>query len=116
MTKSLFFSLVTWGMYLLSLATILAAFNYDFPWYAPFLILSLVSILISFPLLPGAIGQYHFAFIVGLVVTSPYLSLNEIKAGAIVAHVFSLIPIVGLGFFCLFREKLRFVDILSSKV
>lgn len=116
MTKSLFFSLVTWGMYLLSLATILAAFNYDFPWYAPFLILSLVSILISFPLLPGAIGQYHFAFIVGLVVTSPYLSLNEIKAGAIVAHVFSLIPIAGLGFFCLFREKLRFVDILSPKV
>ena len=116
MTKSLFFSLVTWAMYLLSIATILAAFNYDFPWYAPFLILSLVSILISIPLLPGAIGQYHFAFIVGLVATSSYLSLNEIKAGAIVAHALSLIPITGLGIFCLFREKLRFVDIVSPNI
>ena len=116
MTKSLFFSLVTWAMYLLSIATILAAFNYDFPWYAPFLILSLVSILISIPLLPGAIGQYHLAFVAGLLITIPSMTLNETKAVAIVAHVLTLIPIAGLGIFCLFREKLRLVEITSPNI
>lgn len=116
MTKSLFFSLVTWAMYLLSIATILAAFNYDFPWYAPFLILSLVSILISVPLIPGVIGQYHLAFVAGLLITIPSMTLNETKAVAIVAHVLTLIPIAGLGIFCLFREKLRFVDITSPNI
>jgi uncharacterized protein (TIRG00374 family) len=114
MTKSLFFSLVTWAMYLLSIATILAAFNYDFPWYAPFLILSLVSILISVPLMPGVIGQYHLAFVAGLLITIPSMTLNETKAVAIVAHVLTLIPIAILGIFCLVREKMSYINMLFS--
>ena len=116
MMKSIFFSLLTWIMYLFSIAAILTAFNYDYPWYAPFLILSLVSILTSVPLMPGVIGQYHLAFVVGLLIAIPSMTLDETKAVAIVAHVLTLIPIAGLGIFCLFGEKLRFVDITSPNI
>lgn len=114
MMKSIFFSLVTWTMYLLSIATILTAFNYDYPWYAPFLILSLVSILTSVPLMPGVIGQYHLAFVVGLLIAIPSMTLDETKAVAIVAHVLTLIPIAILGIFCLVREKMSFINISFS--
>ena len=114
MMKSIFFSLLTWIMYLFSIATILTAFNYDYPWYAPFLILSLVSILTSVPLMPGVIGQYHLAFVVGLLIAIPSMTLDETKAVAIVAHVLTLIPIAILGIFCLVREKISYISISSS--
>ena len=114
MMKSILFSLLTWIMYLFSIAAILTAFNYEFPWYAPFLILSLVSILISVPLMPGVIGQYHLGFVVGLLIAIPSMTLDETKAVAIVAHVFTLIPIAILGIFCLVREKMNFMNISFS--
>jgi hypothetical protein len=64
--------------------------------------------------MPGVIGQYHLAFVVGLLIAIPSMTLDETKAVAIVAHVLTLIPIAILGIFCLVREKISYTSISSS--
>ena len=64
--------------------------------------------------MPGVIGQYHLAFVAGLLITIPSMTLNETKAVAIVAHVLTLVPIAILGIFCLVREKMSYINMLFS--
>ena len=64
--KSVSWGLITWGLFSLSNAVALSAFGYPYPWYAPFVVAAIVSVVVSLPVAPVFIGQFHFAFVVGL--------------------------------------------------
>lgn len=115
LAKSVCLSLLTWGANVLSAAAVLHAFNIDFPWGTPFLMIAMIAVFISFPVAPGAVGQYHIAVVACLLSILPETNLDEAKAIAIVAHGLSLVPIAFLGIFCLLRERLSFPNLTRLK-
>lgn len=98
---SLFFSLIIWLAGVLSLGALFSAFSLPFPWFAPFLGLTLIALFIAIPIAPGMIGQYHIAVIICLLFTMPGIDIDKAKAIAIVGHALTLLPIACLGIFCL---------------
>lgn len=110
-TKTIVFSLLVWAMHVLATAAILKGFHIDFPWYAPFVLITLTAFFISFPFTPGLIGQYHIAIILGLLMIAPQIASDQAKAVAIVAHILNMIPIAALGLICLYREHLKLTDV-----
>jgi uncharacterized membrane protein YbhN (UPF0104 family) len=116
LTKSLFFSLLTWGAGVLSVTALMTAFRIDFPWFTPFLMLAMIAVFIIVPVTPGVIGQYHIPVVACLLMVVPGMESDRAKAFAIVAHVLSLGPIVALGIFCLFWERLSFFDLIRRGI
>jgi len=114
MLKSAGFSLITWGADLLSVTAILNAFSINYPWYTSFLMLSMISAFIAFPILPGVVGQYHLPVIACLLMIIPDINTDLTKAVAIVSHALTLIPIAVLGTFSLFRERINFFEIAQK--
>ncbi len=112
--KSVVFSLLTWGVVALSLAALLKAFHLEFPWYAPFLMLSILGISTSVTVTPGMVGQYHVPVVASLLMIVPNMDPNEAKAVAIVAHLVALLPPATLGIFSMLRERLRVVDLVPD--
>lgn len=102
--RALLWSLITWGMGAAAYLSILYAFGVSPPWYAPFVIISLLSIVISMPGAPGFVGQFHFAVMVSVLVVVPDVPLNTARAMAIVCHLANFIPILVVGFYCVYRE------------
>ncbi len=99
-------SLLLWGTFALSQASIYAAFHIQVPWYTPFVVLSLLSIFISIPGPPGFIGPFHAGVVGGLILVVPEVNVNTARAIAIFAHLYNLIPIVLIGMICLSFERL----------
>ena len=114
LSKSAFFSLLTWGTGVLSTTALLSAFRIDFPWFTPFLMLAMVAVFIIVPVTPGVVGQFHIPIVACLLLVIPGMESDKAKAVAIVAHVLSLAPIVALGIFCLFWERLSFFGLLRQ--
>jgi uncharacterized membrane protein YbhN (UPF0104 family) len=109
---ALAWSLASWGADVLATAAVLAAFDVAFPWYAPFVVLSLVAVAILVPLTPAAVGQFHVPAVAGLLLAVPGLEPARAKAVAIVDHLSTLVPILALGLYCLFRERLGLLDVV----
>ena len=107
LARAVFFSLVTWVANLASLAALFAAFGIEFPWFAPFVALSLIAASISLPIAPGVVGQYHLAVVAALIMCVPDLPPAEAKAVAFVGHLLMLLPIAVLGAVCLVSEKVN---------
>ncbi|MFA7692035.1 MAG: lysylphosphatidylglycerol synthase transmembrane domain-containing protein [Candidatus Hydrogenedentales bacterium] len=114
LAKSGGISLLLWGTFALSQMAMYKAFGIDLPWYAPFVVLSVLSILISIPGPPGFIGPFHAGIVGGLILVSPEINLNTARAVAIVAHLYNLIPILIIGVICLFFERIELGE-LSRK-
>jgi hypothetical protein len=111
MAKAVAFSLATWGAYLLTITIVLIAFHVDFPWYTPFFVEVLVAAMISVPLAPGAVGQFHLAAVVGLKIVLPEMELSQAFAISLVAYVVNLTPVIILGTFCLFWEDFGLLEL-----
>lgn len=111
MAKSAFFSLLTWGFFLMSTQCCLWAFHLDTPWYAAFVIQSMVAVSISVSVSPGFIGQFHLAIIVGVLLSLPSIGVADAKALAIVVHILNLFPIAVVGLICLVIDRARLFDI-----
>lgn len=71
MAKSLFFSLLTWGVFVLTYLACATAFGLHLPWYAPFIVLSFLALAISVPGTPGFVGQFHFGVAVPVLLLMP---------------------------------------------
>ncbi len=113
--KSLFWTLALWLLNMLSLAALMSAFDMEYPWYAPWVLLALIAVGISIPVAPGMIGQYHAGVIAGLLLAVPSIPAPDAQAFAIVTHVASLIPVAALGFYALSLEKLSFLDLVRRQ-
>jgi uncharacterized protein (TIRG00374 family) len=116
MTKCVIFSLSAWSCGVLSLSAGLRAFGIAFPWYAPFVVQAMIVMFVVVPLTPGLIGQFHLAVVAGLLMAVPGVTIPQAKAVALVTHLVSLVPIVGLGVGCLLLERLSLLDVRPSAV
>ncbi len=111
MAKSVFFSLITWTLFAIVYQSMLYAFGLNAPWYASFLVWSLVAVAISMPGAPGFIGQFHAAILVAMVITMPEVKLDVARAIAIVTHLLNLIPVTVVGVACLYLEGFGLVEL-----
>jgi hypothetical protein len=116
LARAILWSLLSWGADLASVAAVLLAFRVDFPWYAPFVALSFVAVTILVPLTPGTVGQFHLAVVAGLLLAAPEVEPARAKAVAIVEHLSMLFPVVGLGLYCLLRERLGWSEVMGRGV
>ncbi|NIA14364.1 MAG: flippase-like domain-containing protein, partial [Nitrospiraceae bacterium] len=97
MSKSLFFTFVTWGCFVLILQTSLLMFGVHGPWYTVFVIQVLLAIAISVPSTPSFAGPFHLAIVVSLMMLIPETDDSVAKAIAIVAHLINVVTVVGSG-------------------
>jgi len=109
--KIFLLSILIWGLSALSLAAIMAAFSISYSLTAPFVMLVMIALFISFPVVPAAVGQYHLAVIASLMLTCPDTDIEIMKAMGIVSHIWALIPIYVLGIFCLIHSNINFFNI-----
>jgi len=116
MAKSVFFSLVTWALALMSITVFMWAFGIRVPWYAPFVIQLMLAVAISVPGAPGFVGQFHVPIVVGIVMLMPEVGVSKAKAVAITAHLMNLIPVYVVGIFCLFWERLGFLELTKESL
>ena len=107
-------SLVTWGCGVGAVGATLVAFAIQFPWYTPFLMLSLIAVAIAVPLTPGTVGQFHLPAVAGLLIGVPELSPARAKAVAIVDHLSTLLPVAVLGIYCILRERLGVLELVRN--
>ena len=111
MAKSVSFSLVTWALFVVAYGAIMLAFHLAPPWYAPFILLSLLAAAISMPGAPGFVGQFHAAIYASLFITMPQTDPDVARAMAIVAHLLNLIPVAAIGLYCLWKEDLGLLQL-----
>ncbi len=116
MVKSIVYSLLTWGLSILSTGFLLEAFSIEWPWFTPVIIEAMMVVFIAAPLAPAMLGQFHLAVIISLLTIPSDMGLAEVKAFAISAHILSLAPVVVTGVFCLSREKFGFVQAIKESV
>lgn len=104
MSKSILFSLLTWGTSLVFLTCMLEAFGIDYPWYTGVVMQAILSFFISAPGAPGFVGQFHVPIVITLVMLVPGIDVDRAKAVAIVIHLLNLPPIGILGVHALLTE------------
>jgi uncharacterized membrane protein YbhN (UPF0104 family) len=109
--KTMLFSFITWAFYLLTITVVMIAFGVRFPWYAPFFIEVFVATMISVPLAPGGVGQFHVGVVAALKLMLPEMDMALAFAISLVAHAINLVPIFVFGVFCLFWEKFGIVEL-----
>lgn len=97
MAKSIFWSMATWGLFAASGMCILEAFGYTYPWYTPFLLVTLLAVVVSLPGAPGFVGQFHLAIVVSLLMVMPDSDISQAKAAAIVLHLANFLAVVVAG-------------------
>jgi hypothetical protein len=111
MSKSIFFTLVTWTLFVAGSACLLEAFNLDWPWYTPFLLQAALAAAISIPGAPGFVGQIQIGVYVGLKLAMPDMEHEDLLAIGLVLHVVQLIPVLIFGIFCLFWENMSIFEL-----
>ncbi|GAB4317023.1 MAG: lysylphosphatidylglycerol synthase transmembrane domain-containing protein [Candidatus Zixiibacteriota bacterium] len=103
-------SLLLWFVMGISNYFIFLALGFNhLPWEASFVVLVVVSLMISIPSTAGYVGVFHWATQVSLSVYG--LQESQGLAVAIVLHAAQYIPITVLGFFFLRREHFRLRDV-----
>jgi len=99
-------SLLLWFIMGISNYFVFLALGFDhLPWEASFVVLVVVSLMISIPSTAGYVGVFHWATQISLQVYG--LKESQGLAVAIVLHAAQYIPITLLGFYFLRREHLR---------
>ncbi len=109
--KALAWSLVVWGMFVLASLCFFEAFAIDYPWYAPFLLQTLLAMAVTIPGPPGFVGPFHLAVYVCLMIAAPGGDTEVAKAAAIVMHLANLIPVVIAGLIGLALENASLLEL-----
>ena len=111
MVRSIAWSFVTWGLFLVSTTCILQAFHLNWPWYAPLVVQSTLAILISVGFTPGFIGQFQAGVLAGLTMVIPGISYADALAVGVVAHIVNVLPIAITGVGCLVWENMGLLEL-----
>ncbi|MCC6145661.1 MAG: flippase-like domain-containing protein [Candidatus Hydrogenedentes bacterium] len=111
MARSLGWSLLTWGMFALGHYAMFEAFSLEYPWYAPFVLLSFLSVVIALPGAPGFIGQFHIAIAASLTILIPTIDKNTLAALVNLAYFANLLPVILVGAWCLHREQFGLLEL-----
>lgn len=100
-SSALIWATATWPVDLL-----LKAFGINLPITAAMFILVFLVFAVMVPASPGYVGTYHAACMYGLMAFS--VSREQALSVALVIHAINFFPVILLGFFFLWREKISF--------
>lgn len=98
----IFWSLAIWALVGFSNYFIFLAFDLTVPWYAPFVVLVIVSLGVMLPSAPGYVGPFQFFTIAALKVFGIPASLG--LSFSLVLHAGNYLPVTLLGLYYLRRE------------
>lgn len=111
MAKSVFFSLVMWGGFMLAAAFLFSAFHLDYPWYAPFVMQAMLAAGISIPGTPGFVGQFQVPIVAAIKMTVPEADFSDALAIALIMHLLNFLLVVVFGVAALYMEGFSLVQL-----
>jgi len=103
-TSALIWVTATWPVDLL-----LKAFGINLPFTAAMFILVFLVFAVMVPASPGYIGTYHAACMYGLMAFN--IPKEQALSVALVIHAINFFPVILLGFFFLWKEKISFTSL-----
>ena len=106
------YSALNWFVSALAIYIIIVSFGFLLPFSSALLILVMLAFAISVPSSPGFVGPFHYAVYLGLSFYG--IGKEEAIGIAIVMHLAQFVPLVVLGVFLLWREKLSFGKIKGA--
>lgn len=106
------YSILNWFVSALPIYLITASFGFHLPFSSALLILVLLAFAVSVPSSPGFVGPFHYAVYLGLSFYG--IGKEEAIGMAIVMHLAQFVPLVVLGVFLLWSEKLSFGKIKGA--
>lgn len=106
------YSILNWLASALPIYIITISFGFILPFSSALLILVLLAFAVSVPSSPGYVGPFHYAIYVGLGFYG--VGKEEAIGMAIVMHLAQFVPLVVLGLFFVWREKLSFSKIKGA--
>lgn len=106
------YSILNWLASALPIYIITISFGFILPFSSALLILVLLAFAVSVPSSPGYVGPFHYAIYVGLGFYG--VGKEEAIGMAIVMHLAQFVPLVVLGLFLVWREKLSFSKIKGA--
>ena len=110
---ALLWSFIIWVFSYLAIYFIISALR-DTSLITPFIVLVLVAVFISIPIVPGVVGQYHIAVIIGLLFLNPDMPKEKLISIALITHFMTLFTTVSLGAGALLRAHTSFLSVLST--
>jgi uncharacterized protein (TIRG00374 family) len=105
-------SLAIWMLATWPIDLVFRSFGIVLPMSASLLVMLLLVLAVMVPASPGNIGTFHAACVYGLAAFG--IPRAEALSVAIVMHGVSLLPVLLLGFFGLWRQQLSFADLGSA--
>lgn len=102
----LFSSALIWATATWPVDLLLKAFGIDLPITAAMFILVFLVFAVMVPASPGYVGTYHAACMYGLMAFN--ISKEQALSVALVVHAVNFFPVIVIGFFFLWTEKISF--------
>lgn len=106
------YSILNWLVSAVPIYIITISFGFMLPFSSALLILVLLAFAVSVPSSPGFVGPFHYAVYIGLGFYG--VGKEEAIGMAIVLHLAQFVPLVVLGLFLVWREKLSFSKIKGA--
>jgi uncharacterized protein (TIRG00374 family) len=100
------YSILNWAVSALPIYIITISFGFWPPFSSALLILVLLAFAVSVPSSPGYVGPFHYAVYLGLGFYG--IGKEEAIGMAIVMHLAQFVPLVLLGLYLVWKEKLSF--------
>lgn len=112
--KSIFWSLIVWGIYASVSFSLFKAFGFDLSFYHAYILMVILCLGIMLPSAPGFVGTYHYFAVLGLALLG--IEGDPAFSFAVVAHITSFLPVVILGIFSLQRVGMSLWEIRKQTV
>jgi uncharacterized protein (TIRG00374 family) len=100
-----------WGTAAWTIDLTLKAFNIQLPFTAALFILVFLVFAVMVPASPGFVGTYHAACMYGLMAFA--IPKEQALSVALIVHAVAFFPIIFVGFYVLWREKISFSALKS---
>jgi len=108
-----FYSYSIWLGASLIVLLVLYAFHFNFPFYAPFLILAFIALGAAIPSSPGFVGTLQFFCVTGLALFG--IPESEALGFSIAYHASQYIPITSIGLFFMWKTNMHFKELPKEK-
>lgn len=105
-------SLVIWAFAVYALDMVLRSFGIFLPVTASMFIMVFLVFAVMIPASPGYVGTYHAACVYGLVAFD--ISMEKALSVALIAHGVNFFPVIVLGFYYLWREKISLSNVKTE--
>ena len=110
----LFYSFSIWTTYAVLTLLVFISFNFNLPFYAPFLLTVILTFGVMIPSSPGFIGTYQFFCVTGLAFWG--IKESDALGFSLVYHASQYFPVTFLGLFYLWKDNISLKEIRSEEI